>query len=55
MTTAKETTTNNTLKANTFTRRDDSREIAAPTGSTLHCKSWLTEAPYRMIQNNLHP
>ncbi|WP_288997753.1 urocanate hydratase [uncultured Psychrobacter sp.] len=55
MTTAKETTTNNTLKANTFTRLDDSREIAAPTGSELHCKSWLTEAPYRMIQNNLHP
>ncbi|MGP5494634.1 urocanate hydratase [Psychrobacter celer] len=55
MTTAKDTTTNNTLKANAFTRRDDSREIAAPTGSELHCKSWLTEAPYRMIQNNLHP
>ncbi len=40
---------------NKMTRRDDSREIAAPTGSTLHCKSWLTEAPYRMLQNNLHP
>ena len=39
----------------TFTRRDDSREIAAPTGSELHCKSWLTEAPFRMLQNNLHP
>ncbi|MFK4001506.1 urocanate hydratase [Psychrobacter namhaensis] len=38
-----------------FTRRDESRDIAAPTGSTLHCKSWLTEAPYRMLQNNLHP
>ncbi|MGM8885349.1 urocanate hydratase [Psychrobacter sp. 1U2] len=38
-----------------FTRRDDSREIAAPTGSELHCKSWLTEAPFRMLQNNLHP
>ena len=38
-----------------FTRRDESREIASPTGSALTCKSWLTEAPFRMIQNNLHP
>ena len=38
-----------------FTRTDESREIASPTGSTLSCKSWLTEAPFRMIQNNLHP
>lgn len=38
-----------------FTRRDESREIASPTGPTLTCKSWLTEAPFRMIQNNLHP
>jgi urocanate hydratase len=37
------------------TRHDPSRKIAAPTGSTLTCKSWLTEAPFRMIQNNLHP
>ncbi|NYT80968.1 urocanate hydratase [Alcaligenaceae bacterium] len=36
-------------------RHDPQRRIAAPTGSTLHCKSWLTEAPFRMIQNNLHP
>ena len=40
---------------NKLTRRDESRDITAPTGSTLHCKSWLTEAPYRMLQNNLHP
>jgi urocanate hydratase len=32
-----------------------SRIIQAPRGSQLHCKSWLTEAPYRMIQNNLDP
>lgn len=38
-----------------FTRTDTSRVIQAPTGSSLTCKSWLTEAPYRMIQNNLHP
>ncbi|MDF1486496.1 urocanate hydratase [Ramlibacter sp. H39-3-26] len=36
-------------------RHDPSRHIAAPTGSTLSCKSWLTEAPFRMLQNNLHP
>lgn len=36
-------------------RFDATRKIAAPTGSTLHCKSWLTEAAFRMIQNNLHP
>jgi urocanate hydratase len=38
-----------------FTRRDESRNILAPTGTSLTCKSWLTEAPFRMIQNNLHP
>ena len=34
-------------------RFDASREIRAPRGSTLNCKSWLTEAAYRMLQNNL--
>ncbi|MCG2586284.1 urocanate hydratase [Massilia sp. TS11] len=34
-------------------RFDASREIRAPRGSTLSCKSWLTEAAYRMLQNNL--
>ena len=34
-------------------RFDASREIRAPRGTTLNCKSWLTEAAYRMIQNNL--
>lgn len=29
------------------------REIKAPRGNTLHCKGWLQEAVYRMIQNNL--
>ena len=29
------------------------RSIRAPRGTTLNCKSWLTEAAYRMIQNNL--
>jgi urocanate hydratase len=31
------------------------RVVRAPRGTKLHCKSWLTEAPYRMIQNNLDP
>ena len=32
-----------------------SRTIRAPRGTKLTCRSWLTEAPYRMIQNNLDP
>ena len=32
-----------------------SRIIHAPTGTELSCKNWLTEAAYRMIQNNLDP
>jgi len=31
------------------------RIIKAPTGSKLQAKSWLTEAPLRMIMNNLDP
>lgn len=31
------------------------RTIKAPTGTQLHCKGWLQEAAYRMIQNNLDP
>ncbi|MCJ7707918.1 MAG: urocanate hydratase, partial [Anaerolineales bacterium] len=31
------------------------RVVRAPRGSSLTCKSWLTEAAYRMIQNNLDP
>jgi urocanate hydratase len=34
-------------------RFDPTRVIRAPRGSQLHCKSWLTEAAYRMLQNNL--
>ncbi len=29
--------------------------VRAPRGTQLTCKSWLTEAAYRMIQNNLDP
>lgn len=31
------------------------RVITAPTGNKLHCKGWVQEAAYRMIQNNLDP
>jgi urocanate hydratase len=31
------------------------RLIAAPRGTTLSAKSWLTEAPLRMLMNNLDP
>ena len=31
------------------------RTVRAPRGTTLTCKSWQTEAAYRMIQNNLDP
>ena len=30
-------------------------EIRAPRGTTLTAKSWLTEAPLRMLMNNLDP
>jgi len=36
-------------------RLDNSRVIKAATGPTLAAKSWLTEAPMRMLMNNLHP
>ena len=47
-------------------KRDDPRHLAArtrtregviraPRGSTLSAKSWLTEAPLRMLMNNLDP
>lgn len=36
-------------------RNDPTRVIRAPRGSDKTCKSWLSEAAYRMIQNNLDP
>ena len=36
-------------------RHDPSRTIRAPRGAALSCRSWLSEAAYRMIQNNLDP
>jgi urocanate hydratase len=34
-------------------RLDNSRHIRSPRGTDLSCKSWLTEAPMRMLMNNL--
>ena len=38
-----------------MTRIDNSRTIRAPHGSELSAQSWLTEAPLRMLMNNLDP
>ena len=35
--------------------RHNLRDIYPPTGSDITAKSWLTEAPMRMLMNNLHP
>src|SRR5213596_3502497 len=35
--------------------RQSSRVVRAPRGSALSAKSWLTEAPLRMLMNNLDP
>jgi urocanate hydratase len=37
------------------TRIDNARTIRAATGTELSAKSWLTEAPLRMLMNNLDP
>lgn len=36
-------------------RTDASRRIKAPRGNQLNAKSWQTEAPLRMLMNNLDP
>ncbi|MGF3022002.1 urocanate hydratase [Methylobacterium aquaticum] len=38
-----------------MTRIDNARIVRAPHGPTLTAKSWLTEAPLRMLINNLDP
>jgi urocanate hydratase len=35
--------------------RHNQRDVFAPTGPEITAKSWLTEAPMRMLMNNLHP
>src|SRR5256885_15165730 len=37
------------------TRLDNARTIRAPRGPQISAKSWLTEAPLRMLMNNLDP
>jgi len=41
--------------AQTMDTRHSDRKILPPTGATLTAKSWQTEAPLRMLMNNLHP
>lgn len=41
--------------SDTASRHDPSRVIRAPRGTELSCRSWLTEAPLRMLMNNLDP
>ena len=36
-------------------RLDNERKIRSPRGAKITCKSWLTEAPLRMLMNNLDP
>ncbi|GAB4183279.1 MAG: urocanate hydratase [Thalassobaculales bacterium] len=36
-------------------RLDNARRIRSPRGSALTARSWLTEAPLRMLMNNLDP
>src|SRR3954471_3920341 len=36
-------------------RLDNARKIRSPRGTTLSARSWLTEAPLRMLMNNLDP
>ena len=38
-----------------LTRIDKNREIHPPRGTELSCRNWLIEAPYWIIQHNLHP
>jgi urocanate hydratase len=35
--------------------RHNLRDVYPPTGTEISAKSWLTEAPLRMLMNNLHP
>ena len=38
-----------------MTRLDNQRRIRAPRGPEISARSWLTEAPLRMLMNNLDP
>jgi urocanate hydratase len=43
------------MTTNLDPRLDPTRVVRAPRGSALTCKNWVTEAAYRMVQNNLDP
>ena len=38
-----------------MSRFANARTVRAPRGANITCKSWLTEAPMRMLMNNLDP
>ncbi len=38
-----------------MTSRHNTRDIYPATGTEITAKSWMTEAPMRMLMNNLHP
>src|ERR671931_1464161 len=42
-------------KNSTIRQAMNARVIRAPRGAQLSAKSWLTEAPLRMLMNNLDP
>src|SRR5690606_3588169 len=39
----------------TMNRIDNARTVRAPRGTELTARSWLTEAPLRMLMNNVDP
>jgi urocanate hydratase len=43
------------LKEFEMNDRKNTRDVYPPTGPELNAKSWMTEAPLRMLMNNLHP
>ena len=43
------------MSSPTDPRLDPTRVVRAPRGTQLTCKNWVTEAAYRMVQNNLDP
>jgi urocanate hydratase len=43
------------MTPSTDPRLDPTRVVRAPRGTQLTCKNWVTEAAYRMVQNNLDP
>jgi urocanate hydratase len=43
------------IHEDTMSRIDNARVIRAPHGTEISAKSWLTEAPLRMLMNNLDP